>query len=107
MDCSLQAPLSMGFSRNEYWSGLPFPSPRDRPHPEIKLQSPALQADSLLTEPRFQRNPTIEFSAHQFNIHILQKVSLHRSSHRTRLGIAQLIECVVTEVCRNQTLHLP
>ena len=41
-----QAPLSMGFSRQEYWSGLPFPSPRDHPDPGIKLRSPTLQADS-------------------------------------------------------------
>ena len=45
-----QAPLSMGFSRQEYWSGLPFPSPGDLPHPGIKCRSPALQADSLSTE---------------------------------------------------------
>ena len=45
-----QAPLSMGFSRPEYWSGLPFPSPGDLPNPEIKLGSPALQADSLPAE---------------------------------------------------------
>ena len=47
-----QASLSMGFSRQEYWSGLPFPSPGDLPNPEIKLRSPALQADSLPSEPR-------------------------------------------------------
>ena len=41
-----QAPLSMGFSRQEYWSGLPFPSPGDLPGPGTELQSPALQADS-------------------------------------------------------------
>ena len=46
-----QAPLSMGFSRQEYWSGLLFPSPGDLPEPGIKLRSPALQADSLLFEP--------------------------------------------------------
>ena len=40
-----QAPLSMGFSRQEYWSGLPFPSSRDLPDPGIKPGSPALQAD--------------------------------------------------------------
>ena len=45
-----QAPLSMGFSRQEYWSGLPFPSPEDLPDPGIELGSPALQADNLLTE---------------------------------------------------------
>ena len=44
-------PLSTGFSRQEYWSELPFPSPGDLPHPGIKLRSPALQVDSLLTEP--------------------------------------------------------
>ena len=45
-----QAPLSMGFSRQEYWSGLPFPSPGDLANPGIKPRSPALQADDLLTE---------------------------------------------------------
>ena len=40
----------MGFSRQEYWSGLPFPSPRNLPNPGIKPRSPASQADSLLTE---------------------------------------------------------
>ena len=45
-----QAPLSMGFSRQEYWSGWPFSSPGDLPHPGIEPRSPALQADSLLTE---------------------------------------------------------
>ena len=42
-----QAPPSMGFSRQEYWSGLPFPSPGDLPNPGIEPQSPTLQADAL------------------------------------------------------------
>ena len=46
-----QAPLSMEFSRQEYWSGLPFPSPGDLPNPGIEHGSPALQADSLPSEP--------------------------------------------------------
>ena len=46
-----QAPPSMEFSRQEYWSGLPFPSPGDLPDPGIKPGSPALQADALLSEP--------------------------------------------------------
>ena len=46
-----QSPLSMGFSRHEYYSGLPFPSLGGLPNPGIKPSSPALQADSLLTEP--------------------------------------------------------
>ena len=46
-----QAPLSVGFSRQEYWSGLPFPSPGDLPDPGIKPGSPALEADALTSEP--------------------------------------------------------
>ena len=46
-----QAPLSMGFFGQEYWSGLPFPSPGDLPEPGIEPGSPALQADSLPFEP--------------------------------------------------------
>ena len=44
-----QAPPSLGFSRQEYWSGLPFPSPGDLPNPGIEPGSPTLQADSLHT----------------------------------------------------------
>ena len=46
-----QTPPSMGFSRQEYWSGLPFPSPGDIPDPGIKSRSPVLQADTLTSEP--------------------------------------------------------
>ena len=46
-----QAPPSMGFSRQEYWSGLPFPSPGDLPDLGIEPRSPALQADALTSEP--------------------------------------------------------
>ena len=46
-----QAPPSVGFSRQGYWSGLPFPSPGDLPHPGIEPRSPALQADALISEP--------------------------------------------------------
>ena len=50
MDYS-QSPLSMRFSREEYWSGLPFPSPWNPPDSEIEPSSPALQVDSLQSEP--------------------------------------------------------
>ena len=46
-----QARQSMEFSRQEYWSGLPFPSPGDLPNPGIEPGSPALQADALPSEP--------------------------------------------------------
>ena len=49
-----QASSSMGFSRQEYWSGLPFPSPGDLPDPGIEPRSPTLQADGLPSEPPFQ-----------------------------------------------------
>ena len=45
-----QAPLSMGFSTQEYWSGVPFPSPGDPPDPGIEPGSPTLQADALPSE---------------------------------------------------------
>ena len=46
-----QDPLSMGFFRQEYWSGLSFPSPGDLPNPGIEPRSPTLQADALTSEP--------------------------------------------------------
>ena len=46
-----QAPPSMGFSRQEYWSGLPFLSPGDLPNPGIEPGSPVFQADALTSEP--------------------------------------------------------
>ena len=58
-----QAPLSMGFSKQWYWSGLPFPSPGDLPDPGIEPGSPALQADSLPTKlqgkPSFDHRPAV------------------------------------------------
>ena len=57
-----QAPPPMGFSRQEYWSGLPFPSPGDLPNPGIESRSPTLQADSLPADP--QGKPFIK----KFNI---------------------------------------
>ena len=48
---ALQAPLSMGFSREGYWGGLPFPPPGDLPDPEIELTSPVLAGGFFTTEP--------------------------------------------------------
>ena len=53
MDCSHQAPLSMGFSGQKYRRELPFPSAGDLPNPGIEPRSSALQADSLSSEPQF------------------------------------------------------
>ena len=54
-----QAPPSMGFSRQEYWSGLPFPSPGDLPDPGIEPWSLAFQADTLTSEKNFKETEKI------------------------------------------------
>ena len=51
-----QAPWSMGFPRQEYWNGLPFPSPKDLPEPGIEPMVPALQVDSLWMNPSINSN---------------------------------------------------
>ena len=51
MHCSLKTPLSRGFPRQEYWSGLPFPSPGDHPDPGIEPMSPAVAGGFLIAEP--------------------------------------------------------
>ena len=65
---ALQVPLSVGFPRQEYWSGLPLPSPGNLPSPGIEFRSPALQADSLLT-----KLPGSEYMFHKqlLNKHLL------------------------------------
>ena len=56
-----QAPLSMGFSRQEYWSGLPFLSPGDLPNLEVEPGSAILQADSLRSEPHSKKDPECSY----------------------------------------------
>ena len=59
-----QAPPSMGFPTQQYWSGLPFPSPGDLPDPGIEPRSPTLQADALTSEPVLKKqhyNETLAF----------------------------------------------
>ena len=68
-----QVPLAMGFSRKEYWSGLPFPSPGDLPDLGIESNSLVLQADSLLSEP--PGKPCI-YSYLCINLHVLIHISL-------------------------------
>ena len=69
-----QASQSMGFSREEHWSGLPFPSPGDFPGPGIEPRSPALQADALPSEPPGKpgiRGFKEQKGGHQCNIEIV------------------------------------
>ena len=65
LDCARQAPLFMGFPRQEYWSGLPFPSPGDLPNPGIEPGCPISQADSLPTEPPGKPYPNYGYSLKQ------------------------------------------
>ena len=67
---ALIIPPSMGFSRQEYWSGLPFPSPGDLPYPGIKPGSPAFQADALTSEPSGKPSPFFQFSSVQSLSHV-------------------------------------
>ena len=76
MDCSPQAPLPMEFSREEYWSGLPFPSPGDLRDPRVKAMSPAL-AHRFFTndphrKPRHRSTITLTEKSHPF--HLLKPV---------------------------------
>ena len=57
-----QAPPSMGFSRQEYWSGVPFPSPGDLPDPGIEPGSPIFQADALTSEPPGKPEPHLKLA---------------------------------------------
>ena len=62
----------MGFSRQEHWSGLPFPSPGDLPDPGIKPGFPSLQADSILSEPQGKLSLLAELKRHPSTVHNLQ-----------------------------------
>ena len=69
-----QAPPSMGFSRQEYWSGLLFPSPGDLPDPGIEPGSPAAQADALTSEPSGKSQKTFNLEISELSINqILRK----------------------------------
>ena len=61
-----QVPLSMVFSRQEYWSGLPLPSPGDLPYPGIEPRSPVLQADSLLFKLQGSPDGSLQFEISTF-----------------------------------------
>ena len=81
-----QAPLSMGFSRPEYWSGWPFPSPGDLPNPGIEPMCPTLQADSLLSEPPGKPKNTGVSS-----LSILQWIFLIQKSNRGLLHCSWIL----------------
>ena len=77
-----QAPPSMGFSRQEYWSGVPFPSPEDLSKPGIEPKSPTLQADSLPSEPPGKPQPGADL--------IQNFVHYHSSRPRDRTQVSHI-----------------
>ena len=87
-----QAPPSLGFSRPEYWSGEPFPSPGDLPSPGIEPRSPALQVDSLLSEPPGKSKNTGVF----LDIVLNQGPALQADSLPTELSRQQLVFLFLT-----------
>ena len=72
-----QAPRSMGFSRQEYWSGLPFPSPGDLPDPGIEPGSPALQTDALPSEPPGNTKVLLNLQCIGVSNHHIYTLNLH------------------------------
>ena len=88
-----QTPLSMGFFRQEYWSGLPFPSPGNLPDPGIKSWSPELQAGSLLSEPPGKPSYLKKISSLSHSIVFLQFFALF-----TQEGFL-LSPCYSLELC--------
>ena len=80
-----QASMSIGFSRQEYWSGLFFHSPGDLPDPGIEPGSPALQADALLPEPP-RKYAEVEFKSSSFSLPLLGKKSSMRVLRLTLTG---------------------
>ena len=66
----------MGFTRQENWSGLPFPSPGDLLHPGLEAGSPALQVDSLLTEPPGKTSASVESKATQRSVCLVEVLAM-------------------------------
>ena len=100
VDCSPPVPPTMGFSRQEYWSGLPFPSPGDLPYPGIEPRSPALQADALISEP--PRKPILKKGNDKqcSNYHTIAFIS-HTSkvmSQILQVRLQQYVNCELPDV---------
>ena len=95
VDCiARQAPPSVGFSRQEYWSGLPFLSTRDLPDPGIKLVPPALQADSLPAQPTYTEVPAKHYTPKALNLHVSSSRLCSWESHFLSLALVPLIQSI-------------
>ena len=93
LDCSLLGSFVLEFSRQEeYWSRLPFPSPGDLPNPGIKSRSPALQADSLPSEPPGKPFISLYFSP----LAKVPRIVLNRSDDRRH---PYIVPCLWWKAC--------
>ena len=90
-----QAPLFMGFPRQEYWSRLPFPPSGDLPDPGIKPRSPALQADFLPSEPP---GTPIYFVGVCTHLHIYTHTK-HIDSHESKSSLAVRVHVLLLDFC--------
>ena len=97
-----QAPLSMKCSRQEYWSGLPVPSPGDLPNLGIKARSPTLQVDYLLTEsPGKSKNPGVG------SLSLLQGIFPTQESNQGLLHCRHILYQLSYQGSRNLPIHIP
>ena len=113
-----QAPLSMGFSRQEYWSGLPFSSPGDLPEPGIEPRSPTLQADTLPSEPPGKKQVLIMMglipykTGRDMKFCVIggysKKVSIYKPEKRTltltKLTSALILDFLASRLVKNKCL---
>ena len=95
-----QAPPSIGFSRQEYWSGLPFPSPGDLPDPGIEPRSPALQADALTSEP-----PGKQRVQHNWMTSLSLTLSLHAKSLQSCLTLCDPLDYTLHGILQARILE--
>ena len=105
-----QAPLSMGFSSQDYWSGLPFPSPGDLPYPGVELGFPSLQADSLPSESPGKPSRANMIKRHTLHFRGLEcksrKSSDTKNNSQVWPWITKLSRERLTEFCQEKMLVL-
>ena len=102
-----QALLSMEFSRQEYWSGMSFPSPGDLPDPGIEPRSPALQADSLPAEPQGKPRSTGVGSLSLLQQTFLTQESNHSLLHCRRILYQLSYKGNLDSVLKSRDITLP
>ena len=99
-----QSPLSLGFPRQEFWSGLPFPPPGDPPNPRIEPTSPALAGGSFIPEP-----PGVPSTVYQMSyISVLERKkfdSMSKASLFTVLWLAPVSQCKLCPFLRVSSLN--